>query len=647
MSSTGDELQRLLSRSLPGGDPGWLGALLRWLMEAAPAGGDGPPPRTLRLRALAQAIAEHPQNEELRQQISRAFADPSMVQLLSDAGTPVETTMGQEVVRRLSRRILPRRSRETDIPEQLARLNLTQADARWLEGLDAADIAWCEPLIAPSPAKLLEASHVVAVRAAAAGISPSLFELAGRPPIGESPYLQIGPAVAAARQTPPAPANPDWAEALRRCRAALDEIQARLDRVGVSTEAVFRIEQLSTMLARLGSLMMLATRPGKGDGRRFAAGVVRALAQQGSLRDVVGTAAGRLSRKIVEHTGDSGEDYVARDKQEWRTHFRLAAWGGAVVVITALLKFGILALPFAPLWLGVALSLNYAFNFVFMQLNHYILASRQPSMTAAALAKALERPADYEAEIELVAGITRSQVAAVLGNILVIVPLALGMDYVMLRLTGSTIISALTAEYVFVNHQPFRSFVLPYACVTGLFLWLSSLAAGWAINWSAYRHLPEAMRQDPRVSRLVGKKGARRLSHIVEHNIGGIAGYVTLGFLLGLVPVVFSKFLGIALDVPHVSLSTAFLSFSVLPRWLAGEFVWPDVVRMVIAVVFIGAINIGVSFALALRTAMRARGLGRGQRQGIFRALRGAFAAHPARFFWSAPKQKSRWHWGE
>lgn len=628
----------MLSRMLPGGDPDWIGVLLRWLKAAAPTGSDSLPPRTRQLRALASAMADHSQAQELRVQLQRAFDNPSVVHLLADSGTPVETSMGRELVRRLSRRLLPRQSRETDIPEQLVRLDLTEADARWVDGLDQADVSWWAPLVTPPVTRRIEAAQVVAVRASAAGISPELFELAGRPPLGESPFLELGPAIAAAR-TASDPGAGAWQQALRNSQVALDGIESRLDRVGISTEAVFRIEQLGSMLGRLGSLMLLATRGDKSEGQRFAAGLIRALAQQGSLRDVVATATGRLSRKIVEHTGDSGEDYVARDRGEWQAHFRRAAWGGAVVVITALLKFGVLALPFAPLWLGVTLSLNYACSFVFMQLNHYILASRQPSMTAAALAKALERPADYDAEIELVAGITRSQVAAVLGNLLVIIPLAITMDLLMLRLTGETIINSTTAEYVYVNHQPFRSFVLPYACVTGLFLWVSSLAAGWATNWSAYRQLPEAIRQDPRVSRVLGKAGARQLASVTEHNVGGIAGYITLGFLLGLVPVVFSKFLGIALDVPHVSLSSAFLSFSVLPRWLAGAFAWPDVAWMGLAVMLIGTINIGVSFALALRTAMRARGLGRGQRQGIFRALRSALVAQPARFLWKAPAQ--------
>lgn len=631
-------LASMLSRSLPGGDPDWLGVLLRWLRAADPASRGGISPRTERLRELAAAITAHPQADELRRQVQHAFSNPSVVHLLADSGTPVETSMGRELVRRLSRRLLPRLSRETDVPEQLERLELTEADARWIEGLDPTDAGWWGPLVTPPRARWLEAAQVVAVRAAASGISPALFDLAGRPDLGASPFLALVPAIASARAADDPAATPgEWQEALRGAELALGHVEARLDRVGVSTEAVFRIEQLTSMLARLGNLMVLATRGGRGAGQRFASGLVRALAQQGSLRDVVATAASRLSRKIVEHTGDSGEDYVARDRREWRAHFRRAAWGGAVVVITALLKFGVLALPFAPLWLGVALSLNYAISFTFMQFNHYILASRQPSMTAAALARALERPADYDAEIELVAGITRSQVAAVLGNLLVIIPLVIGMDFGMYRLTGQTIIDPLTAEHVFVNHQPIHSFVLPYACVTGLFLWLSSLAAGWATNWSAYRELPAAIRQDPRVSRLLGKAGARQLASATEHNIGGVAGYVTLGFLLGLVPVVFSKFLGIALDVPHVSLSSAFLSFSVIPRWTAGAFAWEDLLWMGLAVALIGAINIGVSFALALRTAMRARGLHRGQRQGIFRALRGAFAADPARFLWKAP----------
>lgn len=633
-------LTAMLSRMLPGGDPDWLGAMLRWLQAASPIGLQGAPPRTARLRLLQQVIESHPQREELRLQVQRAFSNASVVHLLADSGIPVETSMGRELVRRISRRVLPRPSRETDVPEQLVRLNLTEADARWVDGLELSDVNWWAPLVTPPMARWMEAAQVVAVRASAAGIAPELLELAGRPPIGESPFLQLGRAIGAAQASGASPGNgTEWHLALRSSQGALSHLETRLDRGGISTEAVFGIEQLSSLLARLGILMTLATRGGRSEGQRFAGGLVRALSQQNSLQEVVATASSRLSRKIVEHTGDSGEDYVARDRPEWRDHLRRAAWGGAVVVITALLKFGVLALPFAPLWLGVTLSLNYAFAFVFMQLNHYILASRQPSMTAAALAKALERPADYDAEIELVAGITRSQVAAVLGNLLVIIPLAVAMDFAMYRLTGQTIIDPITADHVYLNHQPLRSFVLPYACVTGLFLWLSSLAGGWATNWSAYRQLPEALRQDPRVARLLGKAGARQLARATEHNIGGVAGYVTLGFLLGLVPVVFSKFLGIALDVPHVSLSSAFLSFSVLPRWTAGEFAWWDIGKMGLAILLIGTINIGVSFALALRTAMRARGLVRGQRQGIFRALRGAFAADPARFFWQAPGQ--------
>lgn len=639
LEAPGQAIAVMLSRMLPGGNPDWLGVLLRWIKAAPATTGDGVPLRTRRLRELARAMAQHPQAEELRLQLQRAFGNPSVIQLLADSGTPVETSMWRELGRRLGRRLLPRQSRETDIPEQLVRLDLTEEDAQWVDGLDQTDVSWWAPLVTPPKARWMEAAQVVAVRASAAGISPELLELAGRPPIAKSPFLELSPAIAAANTTDAGANAGGWQEAIRNSQVALDHMESRLDRVGISTEAVFRIEQLGSMLARLGTLMVLATRGGKSEGQRFAAGLVRALAQQGSLRDVVATATGRLSRKIVEHTGDSGEDYVARDRAEWRAHFRRAAWGGAVVVITALLKFGILALPFAPLWLGVTLSLNYTFNFVFMQLNHYILASRQPSMTAAALAKALERPADYEAEIELVAGITRSQLAAVLGNLLVIIPLAFLMDLLMYRLTGQTIIDPVTADHVYVNHQVFSSFVLPYACVTGLFLWISSLAAGWATNWSAYRQLPEAIRQDPRVSRVLGKAGARQLASVTQHNVGGIAGYVTLGFLLGLVPVVFSKFLGLALDVPHVSLSSAFLSFSVLPRWTAGEFAWWDLGRMGLAVALIGTINIGVSFALALRTAMRARGLAPGQRHGIFRALRAAFAAHPSRFLWKAPPQ--------
>jgi site-specific recombinase len=51
-------------------------------------------------------------------------------------------------------------------------------------------------------------------------------------------------------------------------------------------------------------------------------------------------------------------------------------------------------------------------------------------------------------------------------------------------------------------------------------------------------------------------------------------------------------------------------------------------------ILVIAVCNIGVSFALALGTAMRARDLGRTERARLWAAIRHAFRASPRRFLW-------------
>jgi hypothetical protein len=70
---------------------------------------------------------------------------------------------------------------------------------------------------------------------------------------------------------------------------------------------------------------------------------------------------------------------------------------------TTLLKFAIGTLGLTTLWAGVGAGLNYAASFVLIMLLHWTVATKQPAMTAPAMAEALAkvRPGnDNAAEIE-------------------------------------------------------------------------------------------------------------------------------------------------------------------------------------------------------------------------------------------------------
>jgi site-specific recombinase len=257
-------------------------------------------------------------------------------------------------------------------------------------------------------------------------------------------------------------------------------------------------------------------------------------------------------------------------------------------------------------------------------------------MTAAALARALESGDGQGREIELVAAITRTQVIATLGNVFAAIPTALVISAVWIWLSGHGPFGPETALHSLHCNHPFLGWTLVFAAVTGVLLWLSSLAAGWAANWSAYRRLPEALAQSHRVRSLLGNRRAEALGRFIHRHISGFIGYLALGGLLIFVPMAFA-FAGIHLEVRHVTLQAAALGLASASLWSQGTLAWADVLWGLLGIALIGTVNFTVSFALALWSALRARDLSGRNRRRLWWGILKAFNRQPGRFL-LAPK---------
>jgi site-specific recombinase len=365
-----------------------------------------------------------------------------------------------------------------------------------------------------------------------------------------------------------------------------------------------------------------------------------AVVEDESLKAIGRAQTKRMALKITEYTGGTGEHYVARNRREYWAQFRAGACGGCVTSFTALIKFGLSALPLAPVVLATGLAANYTISFWILQIFHFALASKQPAMTASALATSLADRSDMEHNIELIAAISRSQAAVTVSNVGATVVLSLLLDFLFHLLTGRYFLSTETAEHALRGINPVLTLTALYAAITGVFLWVSSLAAGAAANWIAYRQLAEATREDSRVKQLFGKAFARRLGDFVAAHVGGMTGYLVLGFLLGFVPVLLSRFFGIALEVRHVTLHAAAAAYGVLPLHAAGELVPRDIFWGFVGIAVIGFFNFTVSAWLALLTAARARNLGPAERSLLWQAIRLAFLERPTRFFWVPARER-------
>jgi site-specific recombinase len=206
-----------------------------------------------------------------------------------------------------------------------------------------------------------------------------------------------------------------------------------------------------------------------------------------------------------------------------------------------------------------------------------------------------------------------------------VVPLVVAVQALAWWLAGRPLVGVHDAEHVLESLTLLGPTAL-FAAFTGVLLFASSQIAGWAENWFVFHRLESALAHHPTIIARLGQARALRWSHWWHDNISGLAANLSLGLLLGLVPVVLA-FFAFPVEVRHVTLSTGQLAAAVSTlgwQTLREPVFWWCVAGLVAT----GLLNLGVSFWCALRVAMRSRGITvmeqRRLHSAIWRRLRSA-----------------------
>jgi site-specific recombinase len=252
-------------------------------------------------------------------------------------------------------------------------------------------------------------------------------------------------------------------------------------------------------------------------------------------------------------------------------------------------------------------------------------------MTAATLAKLLrsrDRTERLDRMVEFTVRLCRSQFAAVMANVLAIFIGAFLFNFIWRVALGHNYLGAKEAQEVFENLSPLNSGTVLYAALTGVILWMAAMIGGWMDNCAVYHRLPQAI-----VDHRLGERFARaRMAHaagIVARNMSAWGTNISLGFLLGLAPVI-GQFFGLPIDIRHVTLSSGMLAFACagLRGWFStGWFLWA---LAGMATIFV--LNLGVSFFLSLYTASRAYDLARKELAVLGSRLLRRLVRHPLDF---------------
>ena len=635
---------------------GWLIELFVWIRGGAGLlefdAAERAAKRAVRVRFLVQRLQRTP--EVAAQWIALLdnvllASDP--IDLLAEGGLPQSDSLWQELKERLLRRWLPSGTASRSLLSLFGQLFPAREDPAWLNALDAETLAGLHALFSESPgddfagwfASACEDSlRYLTAQIRATGLATPVRLRIGRA-FRDLPFLPLESSLASLFNAYYAGDRAElilelnlFRGRLDECRSAMRDAYAHLDQYGVNTHVVFQLSRLDLQLNRIERLLELLM-GGSAEGKLALELIVELVRGQEVARSVAGffrQTTALLARKLVERNAETGEHYIARDRGEFLQMLRSAAGGGVLTALTTTIKFAIGALHLPRLAEGLLSAVNYAGSFVLMQFVGATLATKQPAATATVLAASmndLSTPERIDDLVEETVCLMRSQFAAIAGNLLLVVPAVLAIDWLWGLAIGGHQLDAKKAEETIASLSVVGP-TLIYAAFTGVLLWVSSLAAGWADNWFASRQIGENLETNRRWLIVLG---ARRLAAAVKFlrdHIAGFGGNIALGFLLALLPA-FADSLGVPFDVRHVTLSTGSLTAAVAALG-SGVVHSAPFWNAVAGIAGIGVLNLGVSFGLALQVALRARNVQRVEKHVLYRRLRRIVFRQPWRMFW-------------
>jgi len=631
-----------------------------------------------RLALLLDALQQRPATRELLQLWWQTLLETvDATALLADHGFATRSAFASELAERIRLKLLPGTPETNDASTLFALVLHHRFDAQWISSLDAnllarlADLlqtgpeptpkrtAWQHNLYVDHPpgtptpsawqATLMEALHFCTGQIRATGFSPELRLRMSALARQSGPFHALAADLDALelawRQDPQQPnatcqqALQHFQKQLDECRHAAASVYTHLDAHGISVNLVFQLRQLRERALRIRALLdcLFSSTP-----QQHTAQLLGHLVSVGqdrlSVRALIAANSSMLASKVAERSSETGEHYITRTRAEYRHMLRDAAGGGVVMSVTTMIKFAVLSLGLSAFWGGFFAGMNYALSFVLIQLMHWTVATKQPAMTAPAMAaklKDLGHPGAIEGFIDEVANLMRSQVAAIVGNLAMVTPYVLLISTVLWLTLGRPMIDAATAHHV-LHDLTLLGPTLLFAAGTGVLLFASSIIAGWTENWFVLQRLDSALRYNPKITAVLGVARADRWASFMRNNISGLTANISLGLMLGLVPA-FTGFVGLGLEVRHVTLSTGQLAAAASSLG-ADIFYMPAFWWCLAAIACTGLLNVAVSFYLAFLLALRAHNVSGVQRSAIYSALRHRLRHRLRSFFLPVPE---------
>lgn len=638
-----------------------LAPLRELVMALRPQSADDVDRATRSLQALCYVLDNNPvQAQALRGYLDRVISSRKLSHLLTETGITLSTGFWGAVWRRLNHKWLPPVVRDEYFSDVFGKIFDRTDDYRWVCGVDNAvwigvaqaigfDSGEAAVLHARLRRELLGAIQVLSYRISAIGLEAELVRNYPAIEDYESPFLrqnvELNDYMSAYEKwlSDPSTVREDGLHLdvlLTQCEEIVGKIRRASAVQGISVSLTRLLLRLTQSIDRLRALLALLDARQANDAIPVAVRLFKELVtaenRKHSLSDLIKTNTELLALQVTEHASRTGEHYVANTRSEWLDMMRSAAGAGVIVGFMALLKLLASKLTLPPFGYDLLYSLNYALGFVLIYLLNFTIATKQPAMTAALMAMAIDRGRQKLDELaELAVRTLRTQFIAIAGNVALVLPVAYLIGWMWVPLTGQPLADPDKAQHLLHDLDPIHSLAIPHAAIAGVCLFLSGLISGYYDNKAAYGNISPRLQQLNWLARLLGKARLRRVANYIGNNLGALAGNVLFGVMIGSVSTL-GFFFGLPLDIRHITFSSANFAFAL--NGLGNQLSTAQWVLSLSGLALIALTNLVVSFALALTVALGSRRVNLNREWSVAGMLWRRFCAAPRDFFLPPPE---------
>ena len=616
-----------------------------------------------KFQAFIQALLITPDAASTLQSfVLKLISKYKQTSLYADTGILSLDGFWSQLFQRLGAHFLPLINDETQLQDLVHRVFHRHNDKYWLDNIDEQQWIQLFRLFNQGHSnqdekkqirrELIKAITVLSYRISGIGLYPEFINAQPELTEYESPFLvqnrEINEFIQQYKklhqnaEKMSAVIPPDASQALvmlEQCRDVVHKIRRATKRIGVSVSLTYLLSLLEQCLDRLEILLNLIVE--ENDLRYVSMGnllsdVTYAIYSERSVRDLLATNSELVALQVTENASKTGEHYVSTDQSGFLSMYRSAAGAGVIIACMATLKILMVRVSMAPLMQAISYSLNYSLGFMLIHVLHFTVATKQPAMTAAALASTVQhRKGSKMAQIAelaaLIINIIRTQFIAILGNISIAIPVAALITIGWEMLLHEPLLNHVKAAKTLHDLNPFTSLAVPHAAIAGVCLFLSGLIAGYFDNMAVYRKVGPRIQAHRKLKNILGQARLDKFAAYIERNLGALAGNFLFGIMLGSMGTV-GYILGLPLDIRHIAFASANFIQGLLTINDA-----PDIGLIIVSflgVILIGLTNLFVSFTLTIIVALRARRVRFEQWKPLAKLVMTHFLTRPSDFFW-------------